>query len=95
MLGYLISRKQVPTARGTMYFGTWVDHEGTYFDTTHFPDNLIKIPFSRWRLLFTTSTVELITTSLHYTILKMAKLPFVPDPRYSDSKGSSIYHNNR
>jgi DNA polymerase-3 subunit alpha/error-prone DNA polymerase len=37
--------KQVLTARGTMYFGTWVDHEGTYFDTTHFPDNLLNTLF--------------------------------------------------
>jgi DNA polymerase-3 subunit alpha/error-prone DNA polymerase len=41
---YLISRKQVPTARGTMFFGT-SDHEGTYFDTTHFPDNLLQYLF--------------------------------------------------
>ncbi|MFB0907067.1 MAG: DNA polymerase III subunit alpha, partial [Spirosomataceae bacterium] len=33
MLAYLISRKQVPTKIGTMYFGTWVDHKGEYFDT--------------------------------------------------------------
>jgi DNA polymerase-3 subunit alpha/error-prone DNA polymerase len=39
MLGYLISRKQVPTARGTIWH--LADHEGTYFDTTHFPDNLL------------------------------------------------------
>jgi len=45
MLAYLISRKQVPTVRGTMYFGTWIDEEGTYFDTTHFPDNLKQYPF--------------------------------------------------
>jgi DNA polymerase-3 subunit alpha/error-prone DNA polymerase len=30
---------------GTMYFGTWVDHEGEYFDTAHFTDSLKNIPF--------------------------------------------------
>jgi DNA polymerase-3 subunit alpha/error-prone DNA polymerase len=42
MLAYLI-KKQVPTKMGTMYFGTWVDHEGEYFDT-HF-GRLKNIPF--------------------------------------------------
>jgi hypothetical protein len=37
MLSYLISRKRVPTIKGNMYFGTWIDYEGTYFDTVHFP----------------------------------------------------------
>jgi DNA polymerase-3 subunit alpha len=36
MLAYLISRKHVPTKRGAMYFGTWIDAEGEYFDTAHF-----------------------------------------------------------
>ena len=86
MLGYLISRKQVPTARGTMYFGTWVDYEGTYFDTTHFPDNLIEYPFQGGGCYLLLGTVEVDYHFPTLTILKMAKLPFVPDPRYSDSK---------
>ena len=45
MLAYLISRKHVPTKKVTMYFGTWIDVEGNYFDTAHFPDSLEKYPF--------------------------------------------------
>jgi DNA polymerase-3 subunit alpha/error-prone DNA polymerase len=56
-----------------MFFGTWVDHEGTYFDTTHFPDNLLQYPFQGGGCYLLLGTVELITTTL--TILKMAKLP--------------------
>lgn len=40
MLAYLISRKHVPTKRGAMFFGTWIDVEGNYFDTAHFADCL-------------------------------------------------------
>jgi len=86
MLGYLISRKQVPTVRGTMYFGTWVDFEGTYFDTTHFPDNLQQYPFLGGGCYLLLGTVEVDYHFPTLTILKMAKLPFVPDPRYSDAK---------
>ncbi|AWG22423.1 DNA polymerase III subunit alpha [Flavobacterium faecale] len=86
MLAYLISRKQVPTARGTMFFGTWVDFEGTYFDTTHFPDNLQVYPFQGGGCYLLLGTVEVDYHFPTLTILKMAKLPFVPDPRYSDSK---------
>ena len=45
MLAYLISRKHVPTRMGTMYFGTWIDQEGDYFDTAHFTNSLKKYPF--------------------------------------------------
>src|SRR5690606_40454587 len=31
MLAYLIPRKHAPTTRGTMYFGTWIAEQGTYF----------------------------------------------------------------
>lgn len=86
MLAYLISRKQVPTVRGTMYFGTWIDVEGTYFDTTHFPDNLKIYPFQGGGCYLLRGIVEVDYHFPTVTILKMAKLPFVPDPRYSESK---------
>ena len=86
MLAYLISRKQVPTVRGTMYFGTWVDFEGTYFDTTYFPDNLEQFTFQSGGCYLLLGTVEVDYHFPTVTILKMAKMPFVPDPRYSDAK---------
>ncbi|SHG82936.1 hypothetical protein SAMN05444372_110106 [Flavobacterium micromati] len=86
MLGCLISRKQVLTVRGTMCFGTWVDFEGTYFDTVHFPDNLLQFPFQGGGCYLLLGTVEVDYHFPTLTIFKMAKLPFVPDPRYSDAK---------
>ncbi|NDP21977.1 MAG: DNA polymerase III subunit alpha [Paludibacter sp.] len=86
MLAYLISRKQVPTVRGTMYFGTWIDHDGNYFDTTHFPDNLLQFPFQGGGCYLLLGTVEVDYHFPTVTISKMAKMPFVPDPRYSDAK---------
>lgn len=82
MLAYLISRKHVPTKRGTMFFGTWIDAEGNYFDTAHFPDCLEKYPFKGGGCYLLLGTVEVDFHFPTITIMKMAKMPFIPDPRY-------------
>lgn len=86
MMAYLISRKQVPTKKGTMYFGTWIDYEGSYFDTAHFPDSLAQHPFQGGGCYLLLGTVEVDYHFPTITITKMAKMPFIPDPRYMDSK---------
>jgi DNA polymerase-3 subunit alpha len=83
MLAYLISRKHVPTKRGTMFFGTWVDAEGEYFDTAHFPDSLEAYPFQGGGCYLLLGRVEVDFHFPTITILKMAKMPFIPDPRYA------------
>ncbi|WP_294959793.1 DNA polymerase III subunit alpha [uncultured Flavobacterium sp.] len=94
MLAYLISTKQVPTKRGNMYFGTWIDHEGAYFDTAHFPDSLVQNPFQGGGCYLLLGTVEIDYHFPTITISRMAKMPFIPDPRYSDSdKRYTTQHN--
>ena len=45
--GYLVHRKPTRTANGKiMYFGTWLDLEGEWLDTVHFPDANNRNPFS-------------------------------------------------
>lgn len=97
MLAYLISRKQVPTKRGTMYFGTWIDSEGEYFDTAHFPDNLSQYPFKGGGCYLLLGTVEVDFHFPTITIMKMAKMPFIPDPRYTlnKEKAYEAYNNIR
>jgi len=86
MLAYLISTKQVPTKKGNMYFGTWIDDEGAYFDTAHFPDSLVQHPFMGGGCYLLLGTVEIDYHFPTITIHKMAKMPFMPDPRYMDAK---------
>lgn len=86
MLAYLISRKHVPTKRGTMYFGTWIDAEGNYFDTAHFPDSLEHYPFQGGGCYLLLGKVEVDYHFPTITVIKMAKMPFVPDPRFSHDK---------
>lgn len=45
--GYMISIKYVRTSKGErMYFGTFVDREGYWLDTVHFPPSARQYPFS-------------------------------------------------
>lgn len=85
MLAYLISRKHVPTKMGAMYFGTWIDHEGAYFDTAHFTKSLKEYPFQGGGCYLLLGTVEVDYHFPTITVTKMAKLPFIPDPRYSNT----------
>ncbi len=86
MLAYLISRKHVPTKRGTMFFGTWIDAEGEYFDTAHFPSCLEQYPFQGGGCYLLLGTVEVDFHFPTITIHKMAKMPMIADPRYSMDK---------
>jgi len=46
MVGYFVAKKNVATSNGKlMNFGTWVDYEGSFFDTTHFSPSLASYPF--------------------------------------------------
>lgn len=86
MLAYLISRKHVPTKKGTMYFGTWIDVNGDYFDTAHFPDSLKNYDFMGGGCYLLLGTVEVDYHFPTITVIKMAKMPMIPDPRYAYHK---------
>ena len=46
MVGYFIAKKYVHTSNHKlMNFGTWVDADGFFFDSTHFPEAAEKYPF--------------------------------------------------
>ncbi len=81
--GYFVTRKYVRTVhKKLMNFGTFIDREGRFFDTVHFPQALAKFPFKgrgiyriRGRV-----TVEFDFPSIE--VIMMEKLPFVKDGRY-------------
>jgi DNA polymerase-3 subunit alpha/error-prone DNA polymerase len=85
MLAYLVSRKHVPTKRGEMFFGTLIDLDGNYFDTAHFSDCLKQYPFQGGGCYLLLGTEEVDYHFPTITIQKMAKMPFIPDLRYSHS----------
>lgn len=86
MVAYLISTKQVPTKNGDMYFGTWIDVHGDYFDTAHFQDCLKKYPFKGGGCYVFQGLVKIDYHFPTITISRMEKLPYVPDPRFADQE---------
>lgn len=45
MVGYLVAKKYVKSTKGIMYFGTFLDLHGNFFDTVIFPDTAEKHSF--------------------------------------------------
>ncbi|HAJ98617.1 MAG TPA: hypothetical protein DCM62_01185 [Bacteroidales bacterium] len=82
MVGWLVTTKYVRTIKNEiMYFGCFLDVEGNFFDTVHFPDSVRTWPFrgNGVYLILGTITQEFGFPSL--TVEKMAKMPIIPDPR--------------
>jgi DNA-directed DNA polymerase III PolC len=87
--GYLVTRKQTSTRKGEpMSFGTFLDREGRFFDTTHFPDVLQKYPF-RGRKCCYTITGKVVNDYGFYSIdvIKMEML--MMKTRETELAGSS------
>ncbi len=84
MVGNYVAYKGVRTVKGTnMAFGTFLDTEGEFFDTVHFPQSLTAYPFrGRGCYLIQGRVVEEFGFP-SVEVEKMAKLPIKGDPRSS------------
>jgi hypothetical protein len=82
MLGLLVTIKYVRTVRKEwMHFGTFIDFEGQFFDTVHFPRAVEKYPFGGEGVYLVMGKIveEFGFPSLE--VEKMAKMPLQKDPR--------------
>ncbi len=82
MLGCFVTYKPVRTIRKEMmYFGTFLDLDGNFFDTTHFPNTSTVFPFkgNGCYLILGKVVEEFGFPSLE--IIKFEKLPIRNDPR--------------
>lgn len=89
MLAYLVAIKDVPTKRGNMHFGTWIDARGNYFDTTHFANSLKDSPFKGAGCYLMLGRVEVEFGFPSIIVTRMERLPFIPDPRYENDADRS------
>jgi DNA-directed DNA polymerase III PolC len=83
MVGHLVTIKYIKTIKKEwMNFGCFIDTEGNFFDSTHFPQSLKNYPFkgSGTYLLFGKIVEEFGYPSLE--VEKLAKLPVKRDLRY-------------
>ncbi len=82
MLGLLVTLKYVKTVRRElMHFGTFLDHKGEMFDTTHFPPSLRRYPFRGHGIYLILGKVVEEFGYASIEVEKMAKMPFKADPR--------------
>jgi DNA polymerase-3 subunit alpha len=83
VVGHLVTIKYIKTIKKEwMNFGCFIDAEGDYFDTTHFPQSLKNYPF---RGAGTYLILGKVVEEFGYPSLeveKMVKLPVKPDKRY-------------
>jgi DNA polymerase-3 subunit alpha len=87
MVGDLVTIKYVHTTKKEwMHFGCFLDDKGDFFDTTHFPDSLKRYPFTGngVYLIEGQAVEEFGFPSVE--VQKLARLPYEPDPRWSNSK---------
>lgn len=78
MVGYYVCEKITYTkTRKRMSFGTWLDHEGHFFDTVHFPPCLEKYPLQGKGCYLIQGKVTEDFDFPGIEVEKMAKLPFV------------------
>jgi DNA-directed DNA polymerase III PolC len=83
MTGHLVTIKYIKTIKKEwMNFGCFIDAEGSFFDTTHFPQSLKNYPFkgSGTYLIMGKVVEEFGYPSIE--VEKLAKLPVKPDKRY-------------
>jgi len=82
MLGIFVCLKYVKTHNGQiMNFMTWIDSEGKFYDSVHFPDTLKEYPFKGGGVYL---MLGIIDVEFDYPVLraqKLAKMPFKQDPR--------------
>ena len=82
MVGQLVTIKYVRTIKKEwMHFGAFLDKNGEFFDTVHFPNTSGVYPFRGEGLYLILGTVTKEFDFPSITVEKLAKLPIHPDPR--------------
>jgi DNA polymerase-3 subunit alpha len=83
--GYLIAIKNTRTNKGDlMQFGTFIDREGHWIDSVHFPPVARQYPFKGKGLYEIQGIVRDDFGALNIEVQSMQKIPFMDDPRYTD-----------
>ena len=86
VVGYLVTVKETATAKGErMCFGCFVDLEGAWLDTVHFPGVAREFPFRGRGVYAVRGTVSESFGCLNVDAQRMERLATLPDPRYAEN----------
>lgn len=85
--GYLVTAKNTKTIKGDrMSFGNFVDRDGAFLDTVHFPQVAARYPFRGKGVYAVTGQVTEEWNFQTIEVQRMEKLPYVDDLRYAEAK---------
>ncbi len=83
--GYLITTKNTSTSKGkSMHFGTFIDYDGDFIDTVHFPPIAAKYPFRGKGIYSITGKVTEEFDCINIETVSMYRKATIEDPRYTD-----------
>ncbi|RXG17138.1 helix-hairpin-helix protein [Leeuwenhoekiella aestuarii] len=84
--GVMVTAKRVPLDGGrTMYFGTFLDREGVFFDTVHFPDSVAHSFMSGKEVYQVIGKVTQEYELCSIIVDRVIRLTRKTDPRFSDA----------
>lgn len=87
--GYLVTTKKTTTSnKKQMYFGNFLDYDGDFIDTVHFPPVAKRFPFRGKGIYRITGKVTEEFECINIDVTKMERLHIIEDPRYADSRTS-------
>lgn len=94
--GYLVAVKHTATSKGErMFFGTFLDEEGHFIDTVHFPPVAMNYRFRGKGIYEITGKVVEEFDCITIEVNKMELLPIVEDPRYAEGAVQTRIHGKR
>lgn len=87
VVGYLVTTKRTTTSNGKqMYFGTFLDVDGYFIDTVHFPPITSKFPFRGKGIYLLKGKVLEEFDCINIEVREMMRLAIIEDPRYSENQ---------
>src|SRR5690554_2740453 len=82
--GYLVTAKKTRTTKGDiMYFGNFIDRQGHFIDTVHFPNIARQYRFRGKGVYAITGKVIEEFDCISIEVSKMKRLAMIQDPRYA------------
>ncbi|MGB3591787.1 MAG: PHP domain-containing protein [Nonlabens sp.] len=89
--GYVVNIKTTYTKNNKrMQFGTFLDQDGSFFDTVMFPQIASKIVYDGGGVYMIYGKVVEEFDFCSIEVIKMEKAPYMPDPRYDDDDPQTI-----
>jgi DNA polymerase-3 subunit alpha len=94
--GYLVTTKNTSTSNGKrMCFGTFLDREGNFIDTVHFPPVASKFPFRGKGIYTITGKVLEDFDCVNIEVSRMERETIIEDPRYAVNSSNPTFQNKK